>query len=337
MRRRLWLVAALVAVAILMLPLPAQADDSDPEKVQALLPFRYARIWKEPVPVFMSPGDPTELTPVEHLVPPDSWVSIDEEVEEAGERWYRIDDRAYVRARDVLLAPPSAFHGAALSETLTLPVGFVAAPNLNVRGRPVATEDNPPMDTLARYTVVPILGREDTADGAFWYRIGEDRYVHGYYVRQAAAVPRPEAVGPEERWIAVDLSQQTLVAYEGDQPVFATMVSSGLPRWQTPEGLTRIWIKLNTGRMRGGSMEEGDYYYLQDVPWTMYFNRDVGLHAAYWHDGFGTPRSHGCVNLSPLDAIWLFEWTTPLYPRPQNAVYASANNPGTWVYVYKSG
>jgi hypothetical protein len=69
----------------------------------------------------------------------------------------------------------------------------------------------------------------------------------------------------------------------------------------------------------------------------MYFNKDVGLHAAYWHDRFGYPSSHGCVNLSPLDARWLFDWTTPQLPFPDSShVYASRNNPGTWVYVYAS-
>lgn len=89
--------------------------------------------------------------------------------------------------------------------------------------------------------------------------------------------------------------------------------------------------------MEGGEVEKGDYYYLQDVPWIMYFNKDVGLHGAFWHDRFGYPSSHGCVNLSPKDAQWMFNWTTPQLPFPDTRyVYASRNNPGTWVYVYAS-
>ena len=89
--------------------------------------------------------------------------------------------------------------------------------------------------------------------------------------------------------------------------------------------------------MQGGLVERGDYYALQDVPWIMYFNRDVGLHAAYWHDRFGYPSSHGCVNLSPPDAKWLFDWATPQLPFSHSRyVYASQYNPGTWVYVYAS-
>ena len=126
-------------------------------------------------------------------------------------------------------------------------------------------------------------------------------------------------------------------AYDGDRLVFATLVASGRPPWYTPMGLNRIWIKMQTGDMEGGLVERGDYYSLQDVPWIMYFSKDVGVHAAYWHDRFGYPSSHGCVNLSPLDAKWLFDWATPQLPFPDTRyVYASKNNPGTWVYVYAS-
>jgi len=76
-----------------------------------------------------------------------------------------------------------------------------------------------------------------------------------------------------------------------------------------------------------------DYYFLEDVPWTMYFNRDFALHAAYWHDGFGFQHSHGCVNLSPQDARWLFEWTAPT--DQTGWTRATPDKPGTWVWVHQ--
>lgn len=316
---------------------PVQADDLDPITGGILVPYRYARALTDPVPIYPSPGNPEQMTPIDTLLPPDSWVSIDEEVEEDGQLWYRVDDNAYVLAEKVVLGTPSAFQGVMVEGEQASLVGFVAIEGLNVRARPGATADNPPLTTLRHYEVVDILGSEEAGDGT-WYRIGEDRFVHSAYVRVVYPVPRPAEVLPDDRWIAVDLAQQTLSAYEGDRMVLATLVSSGRPPWYTPLGLSRIWIKLQATEMVGGSVEKGDFYALQDVPWTMYFNRDVGLHAAYWHDRFGTPRSHGCVNLSPLDAKWLFDWTGPLFPRPeQEYVYAGQNNPGTWVYVYSSG
>jgi lipoprotein-anchoring transpeptidase ErfK/SrfK len=76
-----------------------------------------------------------------------------------------------------------------------------------------------------------------------------------------------------------------------------------------------------------------DYYFLQDVPWIMYFSGDVALHGAYWHDRFGAPHSHGCVNLSPKDAQWLFNWTAPT-AGPYNWTLPKPEDQGTWVWVH---
>ncbi len=338
MKRWIDTVGLLSCLALLsLLPAaPALAAFPSPELDAMWLPFEYARVWQDPVPVFAAPGDPARMTPIDTLLPPDSWISIDEKVEQQGRLWYRIADQAYVLAEDVLPGTPSQFHGVAVTQTLDAPLAFVATQGLNVRARPGAAADNPPIDMLQRYTVVDYLGSQQVGD-ALWHQIGEDRWIHGAYARVVYPVQRPDSVPADARWIAVDLAQQTLAAYEGDQLVFATLVSSGRPPWFTPKGLNRIWIKLQTGDMQGGIVERGDYYALQDVPWIMYFNRDVGLHAAYWHDRFGYPSSHGCVNLSPRDAKWLFDWATPQLPFPDTRhVYASKNNPGTWVYVYAS-
>jgi lipoprotein-anchoring transpeptidase ErfK/SrfK len=106
----------------------------------------------------------------------------------------------------------------------------------------------------------------------------------------------------EERWIDVDLSEQQLVAYEGSTPVRVVTVSTGLPGTPTPVGRFRIWIKLEYDDM------EGPGYYLPDVPYVMYFYLGYGLHGVYWHDDFGQPMSHGCVNLPTPEAGWLFHW-----------------------------
>lgn len=328
-------VACLIILSILSATSVA-AVGPDPEAETMLLPFQYARVWKDPVQVYAAPGDPAQMTPVQTLLPPDSWVSIDETVEQDGRLWHRIADQAYVLAGDVLPGTPSLFHGVAVTQTLANPLVFIATQGLNVRPRPGATPDNPPIATVNRYDVVDYLGSQRAGD-ALWHQIGENRWIHGGYARVVYPVQRPPDVPADARWIAVDLAQQTLSAYEGDRMVFATLVSTGRPPWFTPKGLNRIWIKKQTGDMQGGIVERGDYYALQDVPWIMYFNKDVGLHAAYWHDRFGYPSSHGCVNLSPLDAKWLFDWATPQLPFPDTRyVYASNSNPGTWVYVYAS-
>jgi len=321
-------------ILVVMSAVPAWADEPRLDIVEPLVPFRYARVWSTEVPVYPASGDPAQMSPVRHLLP-NTWVSVKDEVQVDGRIWYRIEKEEYVLASDVLPVSPSAFHGVAIGQTYHPPFGFVVADYLNVRVRPSVAPDNPPLDMLPRYMVVNILGQEATSDGV-WYQIGPDRYVYSAYVRVVTATPRPSDVAPDEKWIAVNLSEQTLAAYEGDQMVFATLVSTGLPWWRTPEGLFRIWVKLYAGKMSGGSVEANDYYYLEDVPWTLYFYRGYGLHGAYWHDGFGYPRSRGCINLSPRDARWLFDWTPPSLPEGRWAVLSEEDNPGTWVYVYST-
>ncbi len=126
------------------------------------------------------------------------------------------------------------------------------------------------------------------------------------YVAPATAVanvPPAVSTGNGERWIDVDLSEQRLYAYEGDVLVNSFIVSTGT--WQTPTvtGSYKVWVKLRSAAMSGPG------YYLPDVPYIMYFYGDYGIHGTYWHNNFGTPMSHGCVNLSTPDAEWVYNFS----------------------------
>jgi hypothetical protein len=113
----------------------------------------------------------------------------------------------------------------------------------------------------------------------------------------------PPDVDEGERWIDIDLSEQRLYAYEGDTIVRSFLVSTGLPNTPTPVGRFAVWIKLRYDDMSGPG------YYLPNVPYTMYFYKDYGIHGTYWHSNFGTPMSHGCVNMITEEAGWLFNWS----------------------------
>lgn len=138
--------------------------------------------------------------------------------------------------------------------------------------------------------------------------------------------------------IYVDLTNQELSAYEGDKKVFSFPVSTG--KWRfTPTGDFRIWIKLRYVRMTGGDQSDGTFYDLPNVPYTMFFynhqypqSMGFGLHGAYWHNNFGHPMSHGCVNISITNAEKLFYWADP--PANGYTTYASQNNPGTLITIY---
>jgi lipoprotein-anchoring transpeptidase ErfK/SrfK len=122
--------------------------------------------------------------------------------------------------------------------------------------------------------------------------------------RRAAGVAAPRG----EKWIDVNLSKQTLTAYVGNTPVYRAVVSTGTRKYPTVVGTFRVYVKLRTDRMTGG--RGADYYDLPNVPYVMYFYRGYGIHGTYWHNNFGTPMSHGCVNLRTGDARWLYNWAT---------------------------
>jgi lipoprotein-anchoring transpeptidase ErfK/SrfK len=115
-------------------------------------------------------------------------------------------------------------------------------------------------------------------------------------------VNRPEGVKKNERWVDVVLSRQRLFVYQGDELVEKFVVSTGISKYPTVKGIFRIYVKYKFADMRGAE------YYLKDVPFVMYFFEDYGIHGTYWHNNFGTPMSHGCVNLRTEDAKWLYDY-----------------------------
>lgn len=323
---RRWLMIALSVMLILTLVPGVLADTDGPAKLP--LPYTYAYLtnWEDGVGVFDAPGGKLVRT----ITTPDTWVSI--HGEEAG--WVRINNGEWVRRGDLWYAQPSYLRGYVYTGKEQGQLGFVLTNGLNIRAAPGIRANNPPIATLYRYDEVFVQGQETVA-GQVWYRIGANQYVLSDYVRLFLPTQRPAEVGADEKWLDVNLAQQTLVAYEGDKPVYATLVASGREGYETARGLNRIWIKLYAGRMSGGNPADPiEYYNLEDVPWTMYFYRDFGVHGAYWHDAFGAVRSHGCVNLSPTDSYWVFNWAGPEIPEGAKWARSSDTNLGTWVYTH---
>lgn len=145
-----------------------------------------------------------------------------------------------------------------------------------------------------------------------------------------------EATLTGEKHIYVDLTTQTLTAYQGDTIFLQVPVSTG--KWfPTPTGDFTIWEKIRATKMSGG--EGADYYYLPNVPYVMFFEgsgvaagRGFSLHGTYWHDNFGHPMSHGCVNMRTIDAEKLYYWVNP--PTNGNVNLSSKSSPGTKITIY---
>jgi len=136
----------------------------------------------------------------------------------------------------------------------------------------------------------------------------------------------------EEKWIEVDLEKQMLYAHQGDKTVYSFPISSG--KWgRTPTGEFKIWAKLKYTLMSGGSKQDNTYYYLPNVPYTQYFHHGYGIHGTYWHNNFGHPMSHGCINMYTPDAERLFYWTNPVVSKNKWIFYPQQND-GTKVIIH---
>jgi hypothetical protein len=148
------------------------------------------------------------------------------------------------------------------------------------------------------------FGIGDSADKPFWVAITVGKVVSRDSVVSWTYELNPENLADEGRWVDVDLGQQLLTAYEGSTPIMRFVVSTGTAAHPTVTGQFRIWAKLVATDMSGPG------YSLEDVPYTMYFYQGYGLHGTFWHNNFGTPMSHGCVNLRTPDAGWLFDFVS---------------------------
>ena len=136
-----------------------------------------------------------------------------------------------------------------------------------------------------------------------------------------------------EKWIEVSLSEQRVRAWEGNKVVMEFPISSG--KWgPTPTGTFNIWLKTRNQSMVGGSQALGTYYNLPNVPNNMFFYQGYALHGAYWHNNFGHPMSHGCVNEPLANAAEIFDWAGPVVPAGENSAKATPENPGTRVYIH---
>ncbi len=176
--------------------------------------------------------------------------------------------------------------------TASQPVALAATATPEIPGKSVALQDVRPT-----WTVTPTPLPTATPTPTFAPTFVSEIYDKG---------ERPVGIGLDEKWIDVDISTQTLTAYEGDTAVFQRAISSGTWEYPTVTGQFRIWLTYESQTMDGTLL--GFDYYLEDVPYVMYFYGDYAIHGTFWHNNFGTPTSHGCVNMAREDAGWLYSW-----------------------------
>jgi hypothetical protein len=311
---------------------PAMAATDVPWDAPDGLPFRYYFVGRNGSQGYRSLQLADISTPVQELQQGFAMAMV-EEARRGRERYGFTHHGLWVPMRDLIPVRPFLFHGETIHHSLD--VAWIVVDKAYVYKKPqrgVRTSD-----FKTRFEVVHVQEVKGSGTNTF-YRIGTDQWLWGKDVRHPKVSEPPKQVLRGERWIDVDLSTQTLVAYEGKKPVFATIVSTGKGRQgsarATPKGVHRIWVKLRSATMDNLEDEwANSNYAIEDVPYVQYFSKGVGLHGAFWHKSFGYVRSHGCVNLAPLDALHLFSFTTPYVPAGWSAALPTRRDLGTVVRV----
>jgi hypothetical protein len=272
------------------------------------------------------------------------YLGLDKELATQSGKFWRTTSGFLVPSDHVLVHKPATeFEGVRIGapgEARHLPLGWVTNPQqwkyvLEEGGKVKRTEH------VERFTIAQLTGKRQVAeDKAFW------ETTEGWWLREMDGTmtkpgPPPKDLAPGEKWIDVNLTTQTLIAFEGDKPVYATLVSTGRRNdedktqdHRTVQGEFRVREKHVAATMEDDGASDGPYS-IQDVPWIMYFEGSYALHGAFWHSRFGHERSHGCVNMTPHDARQIFNWIGPTLPAGWHGVKGTKENPGTRVIVHE--
>lgn len=268
------------------------------------------------------------------------FVAVDKAFAWNSRQWYKTTGLLVAPADRMTIVSPPAGHGMPFPEGASR-VGFVLKSKahryaIDEKGQFRSTEP------VERLSPVGLTGTEKESAGQTYFETTD-----GWWLRKKDATwtepgPRPDSLGPAEKWIDVNLTRNTLVAFEGTEPVYAALISPGKRSktkkldHSTVEGVFRIREKHLTTTMDGDGTVAGDLpYSIEDVPYVAYFDGSYAFHGAFWHNQFGNERSHGCVNLSPLDAKHLFFWSEPALPAGWHGIWASEQNRGTVIVTHR--
>jgi len=285
------------------------------------LPFRYAHITTDGAPRWRRKPRPSQLSACDDLEKGDPaprgviecmwddfFVALDHRDTVGDVEVFRTVYGEWVLAEDAEILDTPPLVGERIDRANPLPIAFVHGAD----EVPLRCGDGSTLracgfaDRYARFTPRGV----ERHDGRAWVRGPDDALAPLDHVRIVRSRARPPGVQSGDPWVHIDLANQSFVAYEGDEPVYASLISSGKPGHDTPTGLYRVQRKYLTKIMRGHDPKEG-IYHVEEVPWTTYYYGSYAVHGAYWHNTFGAVRSHGCTNVAPADARWLYYWGEP--------------------------
>lgn len=274
------------------------------------------------------------------------YIAIDKEIKGSAGRYYRTTSGLLAPKDHVLLHKSQTdFEGVRIGapgERRHLPLAWIISTRAYAY-RFEGDDATPPKrgDRLDRFTIAQLTGKTRLSESRLYYETEDGHWLRDLELTTTKPGPPPPDLAPGEKWIDINLTTQSLVAFEGGKPVFATIVSTGrrddkdpTKDHRTVQGSFRIREKHISATMDDDGASDGPYS-IQDVPWIMYFEGGYALHGAFWHSAFGRERSHGCVNLQPIDANFVFGWAEPRVPDGWHGVSATSERPGTRVVVHE--
>jgi lipoprotein-anchoring transpeptidase ErfK/SrfK len=269
----------------------------------------------------------------------------------AVDRTFRWNDRTWYKTTKTLVTPAERFWQAAGSkfqgveldgERTKLPIAWGYGGRKQVATYELdADKKLKSAQSIDKHVAIHLTGQANEVGGTRYLETSAGTWLKAGHVRVTEPGPAPAGLGPDERWIDVDLSSQTLVAFVGTRPVYATLISSGKESkdkakdHRTPTGEYRMRETHLTTTMDGDGSAAGDLpYSIEDVPYVQYFYRAYALHGAFWHSNYGVQMSHGCVNLAPLDAKWLFFFANPAFRAGFHGMWSRPEGSGTRVIIH---
>ena len=238
----------------------------------------------------------------------------------AGRRYGVTSDLTLVPIDRLRPIQGSSFHGVEIGKQITLPFAFVRSPDAKYWEYDKRARKFRAGEAAEYRAAVHLTGKQQFFHGRLHFEVDGGKWLSDQDASRIDPAKRMPAWGKNgEKWLDINVTKQTLVAYEGERPVYATLISSGEAGLDDPahstatkRGIFRIHTKHLSTTM--ASDEVGEEFELRDVPYVQYFEDGYALHGAYWHDRFGVPKSHGCINLAPEDARRLFFFTEPQVP-----------------------
>lgn len=274
----------------------------------ASIPYHYALVTDKSAPLYGS-LEAALAKQAQRVLPPGKiYVAYTQRVERDGGVYYRIQTGEWISGESILSRVGYS------TESRGVLVTGIPRQTFGWTIDVVETRTEPGLKAKLTGRKIPIytlvwIYETVTVDKAIWLRIGPNEWVEKRLIGRVFYNPNPPQGVTNGRWIEINLFDQTVSVYDQNRLVFAALVASGIQQMATRPGLFQITKKVPAEHMTGAfEADRSDFYYLESVPWTMYFDDARALHGVYWRTSFGRQVSHGCVNLTVPDSRWLYDW-----------------------------